>query len=103
MRLHQPTEALAALREALALLDPQAIRRTSTLLTDMATAHVQQKEIEEACGLAHQALSMTIQTRSMSVLQRLGRLRRNLEPWKTLPAVKDIDEQLNTTLAMITS
>ena len=103
VRLHQPTEALAALREALALLNPQAIRRTSTLLTDMATAHVQQNEIEEACRLAHQALSMTIQTRSMSVLQRLGRLRRNLEPWKTLPAVKDIDEQLNTTLAMITS
>jgi tetratricopeptide (TPR) repeat protein len=59
VRLHQPDRALPALQEALALLDPQAIRRQSTLLTDMGIAYAQQGNIQQACQLAVQALSIT--------------------------------------------
>jgi hypothetical protein len=103
VHLHWPNEALAALDEAEALLDPLAIRRQSRLLTERATAYVQLQEIEEACRVAHQALSMTTQTRSMSVLQRLQRWRKHLNPWETLPIVKDVDEHITATYAVITS
>ncbi len=42
VRLRQPERALPALQQALALLDPQAIRRQSTLFTDIGIAHAQQ-------------------------------------------------------------
>lgn len=103
VHLHRPNEALAALDEAEALLDPLAIRRQSRLLTERATAYVQLQEIEQACRVAHQALSMTTQTRSMSVLQRLQRWRKHLNPWETLPIVKDVDEHITATSAVITS
>lgn len=103
VHLQRPEEALVALQEAEALLDPLAIRRQSRLLTERATAHVQQHEIEEACRLAHQALAMTMQTKSMSVLQRVRRLREHLNAWESLPVVKGIDEHITTTFAVITS
>ena len=101
--LHRPNDALAALQEALELLDSQAIRRKSTLLATMAMAHVQQKEIEEACRLAHQALLITRQTRSIRVLTRIRRLKETLEPWKTIPLVKDLGEHITTVFTTITS
>src|SRR6266568_3649484 len=75
VRLQQPEMALPALQEALALLPLSALRRQSTLLTDMAAAHLQQGAIEQACVLASQAASLTVETRSHSVLQRLRHLR----------------------------
>src|SRR5581483_4136247 len=42
LRLRHPDRALPALQQAVALLDPQAIRRRSTLLTDMGIAYAQQ-------------------------------------------------------------
>ncbi len=102
VHLHKTEAALAALNEALRLAHPLAIRRRSTLLTDIAMAHVQQREIEEACKLANQALAITSQTNSVSVLQRIRNLRHELEPWKHAQCVKDLDEQLATTLMSIT-
>lgn len=102
VHLHQTEAALAALNEALRLAHPLAIRRQSTLLTDIATAHVQQGEIEEACKFVKQALAITSQTNSMSVLQRIRNLRNKLEPWKNTQCIKDLDEQFATTLMSIT-
>jgi DNA-binding SARP family transcriptional activator len=48
LRLRQPDRALPALQQALSLLDPQAIRRQSTLFTDMGIAYAQQG----TCGTA---------------------------------------------------
>ena len=102
VHLHKTEAALATLNEALRLAHPLAIRRQSTLLTDIAMAHVQRGEIEEACKLANQALAITSQTNSISVLQRIRNLRHELELWKHTQCVKDLDEQLATTLMSIT-
>ena len=79
VQLHQPDRALPALQQALALLDPQAIRRQSTLLTDMGIAHAQQGKVQQACHYAIQALIITAQTKSVSVLERVHQVRKELE------------------------
>jgi len=103
VRLQQPEMALPALEEALALLPPSALRRQSTLLTDMAAALLQQGAIEQACDLAVRALVITRETRSRSVLQRLRHLRQKLEPWNTTSAVRDVDEQLTALSVSLSS
>lgn len=103
VRLHQPETALPAVQQALDLLPPSAIRRQSTLLADMATAHVQQGVIEHACELAVQAVALTVETRSRSVLQRLRQLRHDLESWSTTAAVRGFDEQMRALLTVLSA
>ena len=103
VRLRQPERALPALKQALTLLDPQAIRRRSTLFTDLGIAHAQQGNIQEACTFANQALAITTRTKSRSVLERVRTLFSELEPWKETEAVKDLAEQLDRTAAFITA
>src|SRR2546421_10302902 len=55
---------------------PQAIRRQSTLFTDMGVAYAQQGNVQEACKLACQALTITMHTKSRAVLERVRTLHR---------------------------
>jgi DNA-binding SARP family transcriptional activator len=97
VRLRQPERALPALQQALALLDPQAIRRQSTLFTDIGIAYAQQGNVQVACQFAIQALTITTQTKSLSVLERVRQVRKELEAWKDAEEVKDLERQLETT------
>lgn len=97
VRLRQPDRALPALQQALALLDPQAVRRQSTLFSDMGIAYAQQGNVQIACTFAIQALAITTQTKSLSVLERVRQVRKELEEWKDTEAVKDLEQQLETT------
>ncbi|BCL79635.1 hypothetical protein ccbrp13_21000 [Ktedonobacteria bacterium brp13] len=101
VRLHQPDRALPALQQALSLLDPQAIRRRSTILTDMGIAYAQQGDIHKACRLADQALSLTKQTKSRSVLERVRIVLSELDAWKETNEVQELEKQLNTTSTFI--
>jgi len=103
VRLRRPERALPALQQALVLLDPQAIRRQSTLFTDMGIAYAQQGNVQEACKLACQALTITMHTKSRAVLERVRTLHRALEPWRETEEVKDLEKQFDTTLAFITA
>ena len=51
VRLRQPDRALPALQQALTLLDPQAIRRQSTLFTDMGIAYAQQGDMQTCVSI----------------------------------------------------
>jgi DNA-binding SARP family transcriptional activator len=101
VRLRQPDRALPALQQALTLLDPQAIRRQSTLFTDMGIAYAQQGDMKHACQFAMQALAITTQTKSLSVLERVRQVYTELEPWKDMEDVKDLERQLETTTIRI--
>jgi len=103
VRLRQPDRALPALQQALALLDPQAIRRQSTLFTDIGIAYAQQGNVQVACQFAIQALTITTQTKSLSVLERVRQVRKELEAWKDAEEVKDLERQLETTSIRITT
>ncbi len=101
VRLRQPDRALPALQQALALLDPQAIRRQSTLFTDIGIAHAQQGNVQFACKFAIQALAITTQTKSLSVLERVRQVWKELEAWKDTEEVKDLERHLETTSVLI--
>jgi tetratricopeptide (TPR) repeat protein/transcriptional regulator with XRE-family HTH domain len=99
MRLQQPQRALPALQDALNQLEPSAIRRRSTLLTDIGAAYAQLGDVQSACTSLGQALAITAQlTRSLSTLQRIASVRDRLMPWKESPYVKEIDEQFAQTV-----
>ena len=101
MRLRQSGRALPALQQALALLDPQAIRRQSTLFTDIGIAYTQQGNVQHACTFAIQALAITTQTKSLSVLERVRQVRKELEMWKDTEEVKVLERHLETTSVRI--
>jgi hypothetical protein len=85
----------------LTLLDPQALRRQSTLFTDVGIAYAQQGHVQHACQFAVQALAITTQTKSLSVLERVRQVRKELEMWKEMGDVKDLERQLETTAVLI--
>ena len=102
MRINRRSDSRIYLNEALRLLNPSAIRRQSTLFTDLAKTYIQQKEIEEACKLAGQTLMLTTQTHSLSVLQRIHGICDKLEQWQEAQCVKELYSQFSTTLQIIT-
>ena len=53
--------------------------------------------------LARRALNITMNTKSKAVLERVRSLCGALEPWKETEEVKDLEKQLDTTLAIITA
>jgi hypothetical protein len=66
-------------------------------------ADAQQGNVQEACKLACQALTITMHTKSRAVLERVRTLHRALEPWRETEEVKDLEKQFDTTLAFITA
>jgi transcriptional regulator with XRE-family HTH domain len=100
-RLQQPSRALPALQHAMDLLDAEAIRRRSSILTDMGLAYAQQGEVWEACRVAGEALVITAQTRSLRVFSQVRTLRSALEPWKESAPVQELEQQMSNTLAVI--
>lgn len=102
-RLYRPEDARTypfldkaqqALKGALARLDTTRIQRRPILLIDMASTCTQKADVEGACEYALQALSITAQTRSKTVLKRLLTLRNELEIWKDTQVVKNLDRHM---------
>jgi hypothetical protein len=70
------------------------IKTRPRLMAALATAHVRQGNIDEACRLGSQALDLAARQQVAPNLQDVRRLRLDLEPWHKAQAVKDLDEQL---------
>jgi transcriptional regulator with XRE-family HTH domain len=94
IRLHRPEEALLALNEALEPLEPSGAL-TRAVLLDLAEASIQATAIEQACSYITQTLDIITQMQTRSSLQRVFKLRQQLQPWAEVPTVKDLDEQLS--------
>jgi transcriptional regulator with XRE-family HTH domain len=84
-------DAQRTLTRALEHLAPTKLQRRSVLALDLASVCANQGAVEAACKHAARALSITTQTQSQTVLQRLFVLRQELEPWKDTPDVKNLD------------
>jgi tetratricopeptide (TPR) repeat protein len=94
-RLGQPEPAQEALRPALASLDPSVVKTRPRLLTALATAHVQQGDVDEASRLGIEALTLAAQQQVQPNLQDVLRVRLELEPWRKAQAVREFDERLH--------
>lgn len=94
MRLDQPGAAVSALHEALTLLPATFVRERSGTLIDLAHAHVQLKQVEEACHVATQADVLARRTRSERNRHRLRQLLVDLMPWAQHDCVRDLYRQV---------
>src|SRR5581483_9507240 len=100
VRLHKPELALPALEQAFALCDPTSLRRQSTLIADIGTVHAQLGNPKEACQLLSQSLDMTMQTKSLVVVQRVCKARNELNRWNSAE-VKTLDAQIADTFTAL--
>jgi tetratricopeptide (TPR) repeat protein len=93
-RLQRPEAAQQVLEAALGSLDAEVVKTRPRLLAALATAHVRQGNIDEACRLGVNALDLAARQQVVPNLQDVRRLRLDLEPWRHAQAVKELDEQL---------
>ncbi len=97
MQFGEPEAAYKVLSESLTHLSTPSISRRCYILTDLASACIKRKEIEEACRYACQALALTAQAKSPALWQRINDVRNQLEPWRDIQVVKDFNAQLRAT------
>lgn len=93
-RLGRSAEAQAVLDAAMTFLEPGVIKTRPRLLSALASTHVHQRNIEQACGLAREALGLAVQQQVEPNFQDVLRVRRELQPWATSQPVRELDAQL---------
>jgi transcriptional regulator with XRE-family HTH domain len=94
--LKQPHAAQPILSEALDVQGPTHLKARSIVLLAQATTHVQQRDVEQACAVAEQALEIPAELRIGPIDQRAHDLVRELEPWYSTPAVRALRDRLAT-------
>ena len=92
--LRQPDAAQPVLDAALAAQDPGHLKARSIVQLAVATSYVQQREVDQACVVASQALDLPADQRIGPITQRAQDLLRELEPWRGRPAVQDLRERV---------
>lgn len=93
VRLEQPARATHALQEALKqFAEPR--RRRGLVLIDLATTCIQQKEIEQACTYANQAIDIGVLISSRFLSDGVRKLRSQLEPFPRLAPVNELDQRM---------
>ncbi|MGH2770722.1 MAG: hypothetical protein ACRDJF_09420 [Actinomycetota bacterium] len=97
-RLKLPKIALPALHEALEARGSTTPKRRALVLCDVAECHVLAGEIEEACRRTAEAFTIGVRKGSGRAVQRVREVRAQLAPWKTTPAVRDLEDHLLGTL-----
>jgi hypothetical protein len=93
-RLGRSADARQILESALGSLDPEMVKIRPRLLSALATAHVHEGNIDEACRIGADALALADRQQVTTNLQDVRRLRLDLEPWHDTQAVRELDEQL---------
>ena len=94
MRLGRPEVAMPALLAGLKTQPEPAGAFSRAILLDLANTSRQAGEIEQACSYIHQSLDIITQTNAARYLQRVYKLRQQLEPWAMVQDVKNLDRRL---------
>ncbi len=93
-RLGRTAEARAAGDRALESLAGEDLKKRAIVLADVAAARADEGELELACELGAQALAIGLRTQCRLGMQHVRDLRQRLEPWRDLPSVRRLEEQL---------
>ncbi|MFC7327220.1 helix-turn-helix domain-containing protein [Marinactinospora rubrisoli] len=96
VRLRRPGDALAAFGEAARV--PAGAKQRAVLLVDLADAHADAGDVDEACRLASEALRIGAAFQSDRVISRVRRFRRRYRGPRAR-CVSTLDEQINSVLA----
>jgi hypothetical protein len=89
-----PTLPRPVLDAALAAQDPGHLKARSIVQLATATTYVQQREIDQACAVASQALDLPADQRIGPITQRAQDLLGELEPWRGRPTVEELRERV---------
>ena len=89
-----PEAARAALGEALSALDAGAVKQRAVFLTDLATTHVHEGEIDKGCELAGEAAVALSTAGYATSAERLHEFRELVLPWQDRASVKELDARL---------
>lgn len=95
--------ARATLEQALAGLPVAAIKQRAVLHADLAAAEVLDRNPEKACEHLGQALELLGEHWYATAMDRVRTVRQTLREWDSLPAVRDLDDQLYNWHTMIRS
>lgn len=92
--LGDPAEAVRTLSQVIAAITPSLAAERSILISDLAAAYARMDEVEYACQLLGQSLSLG-HDRDANRIERIAGVRRTLlERWAQEPSVRQLDEQL---------
>jgi tetratricopeptide (TPR) repeat protein len=94
LRLDQTPAAHGILEQAITALSPDAAKQRACYLADRATVYVNEGEIDEACKLGMDALTLLQDVEYATGVQRVRDLRARLRPYGGRPAVADLTDQL---------
>jgi hypothetical protein len=70
------------------------VKTRPRLLSALATGHVREGNVDEACRIGADALALADRQQVATNLQDVRRLRLDLEPWRDMQAVRELDERL---------
>jgi hypothetical protein len=94
LRLDHTRAAHGILEEATAALSADAAKQRACYLADRATVYVNEGEIDEACRLGMDALTILQDVEYATGVQRVRDLRARLKPYGGRAAVADLTDQL---------
>lgn len=100
LSLGQATKATEALGRTLALLDrsaPHRVRDRVHYLSRLAKSHLLDRDVEQACDVATEALTLSGTIGSARVVERLGEFREALTPYASTRAAREFGEQFRVT------
>ncbi|MEU1205115.1 helix-turn-helix transcriptional regulator [Nocardia sp. NPDC005825] len=99
----QGTAARDTLERALADLPIDAIKQRAVLYADLAAAESLDRNPEKACAHLGKALELLGEHWYATAMDRVRTVRQTLREWDSLPAVRDLDDQLYNWHTMIRS
>ncbi|OIV38265.1 hypothetical protein BIV57_06200 [Mangrovactinospora gilvigrisea] len=94
LQLDQPVDAWDAASSALRLIDRSNLHDHAMTLGFHAESLLGQGEVEQACGVLGEIARLAGINNSARIVGSLGRLLRRLEPWRRLPAVRELEERV---------
>jgi hypothetical protein len=89
-------ESQSSLGRAISALPVRAAKQRAVLLADLATVHLRNRDVDEACRTAGTASAALQQAGYATGADRLRQFRTDVEPWSQHRAVRMLDEQLST-------
>ncbi len=95
----EPTQGTRLITRALDGYEPWRVRSRCFVQTDLATAHLVNRDLEHAASLGRDAVRTAAQVSSTHTLDRLRTLRRQVRPLRTgSPDLSELDERITDLL-----
>jgi tetratricopeptide (TPR) repeat protein len=97
--LGKADDARVILEQVLYARDKSNLKGLALVKLDLASTYIADKQPEEACSLVTDALSIPHEVHVDPILRQAVLVRGRLDPWKNIPAVKQLDDLLRALLA----